>query len=127
MASLTNFSGVLSIRAPSATPALNIAGLIVRDQVSSVNYMSMGPISVGGTTNQNDLIGVTPLFPYNERAIRNAPKTAAEAWVSGQRLYLIVATGVYTITVGANVVAGIALADVAAAATVGDVLPATSF
>jgi hypothetical protein len=127
MASLTNFSGVFQIKAPSATASLNAAGLVVRDQVSSLNYMSMGPVATGGTTNQNDLIGVTPLYPYNERAIRNAPKTAAEAWTAGQKLYLIVATGIYTTTVGTNQLAGVALADVAAAATVGDVLPCTPF
>lgn len=127
MASLTNFSGVLQIKAPSATASLNIAGLVVKDQVSSNNFMSMGPVSVGGTTAQNDLIGATPLFPYNERAIRNAAKTAAEAWTAGQKLYLIVATGVYTTTVGANQLAGIALADVTAAAVLGDVLPSSPF
>lgn len=123
---MSDFGGTMVVKAPSATPANNAAGQIVTVQTN--NYLSHGPVAIGGTTNQNDNIVVTPIWAQGvPKVIRQAKKTAAEAWVAGQKLYLIVATGTYTTTVGSNQLAGVAYADAAAADVLGDVVPGTPF
>lgn len=123
---MSDFGGTMVVKAPSATASLNAAGNIVTVQTN--NYLSHGPAVVNGTTAQNDLIVVSPIWAQGiPKIIRQAKKTAAEAWTAGQKLYLIVATGTYTTTVGSNQLAGVAYADALAADTLGDVVPGTPF
>lgn len=121
----SDFSGVLTILAPSATASLNAAGNIVLDQTSSNTFLSLGPATVGGTTAQNDPILVLPMFPYAPKVIKNVVKTAGTAWTAGQSIYLITATGVFITTSGTgNVLFGIAADAATSAATVGNIIPA---
>jgi len=123
MPTISDFSGLLVAKAPSATASLNVAGLDVI--IQSNHFVSMGPIAVGGTTAQNDLIGVIPKFAFGAKIIKNAVKVAGATWTVGQTLYLVAADGSYTATKSTNLVGGIAAADAASAAVVGDVLPCT--
>jgi hypothetical protein len=124
MPTTSDFSGVLTIKAPDATAANNAAGKQVLEATSSYTFLSLGPITVGGSTAQNELIAVTPMFPFNPKVIKNVVKTAGTAWVAGQAIYLITATGVFITTSGTGkVLFGIAAADATSAATVGDLLP----
>lgn len=117
----SDFSGVLVAPAPDATPANNAAGVLVT--VQSNHFLSLGSTSVGGSLAQNEPIAIEPLFPHRNKVIKNAPKTASEAWAVGQTLYIIDATNIYTTTAGSNLVAGVAASVAASAAVVGDVLP----
>ena len=124
---MSDFSGVLTVAAPSATATNNVAGKFIT--VQSLSYLSLGPIAVGGTTAQNDLIAAVPLFPFSPKVMRGVLKTASQAWVVGQAIYLIVATGAYT-TAGVSsgvVLAGIVATAAASADVVGDIIPATPF
>lgn len=123
MPTITDFAGTLVVAAPSATAANNAAGKDVI--VQSNHFVSLGPTTVGGTTAQNDPIVVIPKFAFGSKIIKNAVKAAAQTWTAGQTVYLVAADGSYTTTKGTNLVGGIAAADAATAATVGDVLPAT--
>lgn len=123
MPSLVDFSGVLTVAAPSATAANNVAGKDII--VTSNHFVSLGPVALGGTTNQNDPILAIPKFAFGSKIIKNAVKAAGAAWTTGQTVYLVAADGSYTTTKGTNLVGGIAAADAASAATVGDVLPCT--
>ena len=123
MPSLVDFSGVLTVAAPSITAANNVAGKDII--VQSNHFVSLGPVALGGTTAQNDLIIATPKFAYGAKVIKNAVKAAGATWTAGQTVYLVAADGSYTATKGTNLVGGIAAADAASAATVGDVLPCT--
>jgi hypothetical protein len=123
MPTMTDFSGVFTAKAPSATAANNAAGKDV--VIQSNHFLSHGAASVGGTTAQNDLILVTPKFAFGSKIIKNAVKAAGATWTAGQTVYLVAADGSYTTTKGTNLVGGIAVADAASAATVGDVLPCT--
>ena len=124
MPSLVDFAGTLTVLAPSATAANNAAG---KDVIVQSNHF----ISLGGTLGsanppaQNDPIVVVPKFAFGTKIIKNAVKAAAQTWTAGQTVYLVAADGSYTTTKGTNLVGGIAAADAASAAVVGDVLPAT--
>jgi hypothetical protein len=122
---MSDFSGVLTLKAPSATAANNAAGNIVVDQVSSNTFLSLGPVLLNGTTAQNDIIGVVPMFPVGVNKIMiNVPKTAGATWTRGQSIYLITATGIFITTSGTGkVLFGIATDDAASADTVGNILP----
>lgn len=123
---MSDFAGTLTVKAPSATAANNAAGNIVT--VQSCTYLSHGPVLLNGTTAQNDLIVVSPLWAQGiAKIVHNAPKTAGEAWTAGQKVYLITATNIYTTTSTANQLAGVAAADAASAATVGEVIPGSPF
>lgn len=122
---LSDFSGVLTAAAPSATAANNVAGKLVT--IESNTFLSLGPIALGGTTEQDDPIAVIPAFPYIPKILKNAPKTASEAWTAGESVYLITSTNVYTTSASGNTLAGIAAADAASAATLGDVIPSAPF
>jgi len=118
----TDFSGVLVIAAPSATAALNAAGLIVKDQVSSLHYLSLGSTSNGGSLAQNAPIEVIPAFPYNNKALVNAPKKTGATWTAGQKLYISTG-GIWQTMATGGTVDAIALADAASTESVGTVLP----
>jgi hypothetical protein len=120
---ISDFSGVLTLKAPSATAANNAAGKDI--VVQSNHFISMGPIAVGGTTAQNDLIAAIPKFAFGSKIIKNAVKASGATWTAGQTVYLVAADGSYTATKGTNLVGGIAAADAASADTIGDVLPCT--
>ncbi len=124
---MTDFSGVLKLAAPSATASLNAAGNFVT--VQSLSYLSLGPTALGGTTAQNDIIACVPMFPYSPKKMVNVLKTGSQAWTAGQAIYLIQATGAYT-TAGIStgvVLAGI-VADAAASADVlGNIIPCVPF
>ena len=120
---ITDFSGVLTVAAPGAVAANNAAG---KDIIVQANhFLSLGPVALNGTTAQNELILAIPKFAYGPKVIRNAVKTAGQAWVAGQSVYLVAADGSYTTTKLAGLVGGIAFAGAAAADVVGDVLPCT--
>jgi hypothetical protein len=123
MPTISDFAGTLVAKAPSATAANNAAGKDV--VIQSNHFVSLGPVALGGTTAQNDLIVVTPKFPTGNKLIKNAVKAAGATWTAGQTVYIVNADGSYTATKGTNFVGGIAAADAASAATVGDVIPAT--
>lgn len=124
MPTITDFSGVLVVKAPSATAANNAAGKDVI--VQSNHFLSLGAVQVQNTDPaQNDLIQVVPKFAYGTKVIKNAVKASGATWTAGQTVYLVAADGSYTATKGTNLVGGIAVADAASAATVGDVLPCT--
>jgi hypothetical protein len=123
MPTISDFAGTLVVKAPSATAANNVAGKDI--VVQSNHFVSMGPVALGGTTAQNDLIVAVPKFPCGPKVLRNVVKAAGATWTAGQTVYIVNADGSYTATKGTNFVAGIAAADAASAATVGDVIPAT--
>lgn len=121
---LSDFSGVLVIPAPSATAANNAAGLIVLDQVSSNTFISQGSTLVGGSLAQNQPLAVVPAFPFGPKILVNVPKTAGATWTIGQSLYLITATGIFVTTSGTGkVLFGVAASTQASADTLGNVLP----
>jgi hypothetical protein len=123
MPTITDFSGVLVVKAPSATAANNAAGKDII--VQSNHFVSLGAIKVQNTDPaQNELIQAYPKFPFSPKIIKNAVKAAGATWTAGQTLYIVAADGSYTATKGTNLVGGIAAADAASAATVGDVIPA---
>jgi len=123
MPTITDFSGVLTVKAPSATAANNAAGKDII--VQSNHFVSLGPVALNGTTAQNDLILAIPKFAYGPKVIKNAVKASGATWTAGQTLYIVAADGSYTATKGTNLVGGIAAADAASAAVLGDVLPCT--
>ena len=123
MPTITDFSGTLVVLAPSATAANNAAGKDVI--VQSNHFVSLGSTLVNGTTNQNDPILVIPKFAFGSKILKNVVKAAAQTWTAGQTVYVVAADGSYTTTKGTNLVGGIAAADAASAAVLGDVLPAT--
>lgn len=123
MPTLTDFSGVITVAAPSATAANNAAGNDIIVQTN--HFVSLGPVALNGTTNQNDLILAIPKFAFGSKVIRNAVKASGATWTAGQTVYMVAADGSYTATKGTNLVGGIAAADAASGAVLGDVLPAT--
>ena len=122
----SDFSGVLVIKAPSATAANNAAGQICLEATSSYTFLSFGSVAVGGSTAQNELIAVEPMFPCSHKKLVDVAKTAGTAWVAGQAIYLITATGIFITTSGTGkVLFGIAANDAASAATVGNLIPSS--
>lgn len=121
MATLSDFSGVLQLAAPDATAANNVAGKLIT--VGTSHYISLGPVALGGTTAQNDIIGAIPLFAFSPKVIVGAAKTAGATWTAGQTLYLIAATNIYTTASTGNLIAGVAVRAAASGDTTGDVLP----
>jgi predicted RecA/RadA family phage recombinase len=121
----TDFSGVFTLAAPSATAASNAAGNVVVDQVSSLHYLSLGSTSNAGSLAQNAPIAVEPLFATSRKALVNAVKKTGATWTAGQKLYLKTTGAAWqTTSTGASTCTGIAIADAASAASVGTVLPA---
>ncbi|MBU6247140.1 MAG: DUF2190 family protein [Xanthomonadaceae bacterium] len=120
----TDFAGVLTILAPSATTANNAAGQIVQDAVSSLRYISLGPTLLGGTTAQNQPIAVEPLFPYSPKAMVGVAKSTGQAWKAGQLLYIDSSNNWRTNSTG-NTKAGFALVDAASSDQTGNVVPAS--
>jgi predicted RecA/RadA family phage recombinase len=52
----------------------------------------------------------------------SVPKTAGQTWDVGEKIYIIVGTGIFTTTASTNVLAGIVAAAAESAATTGEVV-----
>lgn len=115
MATLSDFSGVMTVIAPAGNA---VVGIPVK--VQGAYFLPQSAALSGAPFN-----GLL-LHPTMGKKVIGAPKTAAEAWTAGQKLYFIAATGVLTTTVGTNDFAGFAAADAIAAATSGDFIPASA-
>ena len=115
----SDFSGVLTL--VNSTGGAVTAGDIVT--IQSNRFLVMGPQNLGGTLNNGDTIVCFMVSPFLPKVLRNAVKTAGQAWTAGQTVYLITGTNVWTSTKGTNLVGGIVYVDADSADVLGSVVP----
>lgn len=115
----SDFSGVLTL--VNSTGGAVVAGDIAT--IQSNRFLVLGPQNLGGTLANGDTIVAMLISPFVPKVLRNAVKTAGQAWTAGQTVYLITGTNVWTSTKGTNLVGGIVYVDAASADVVGSVVP----